>query len=506
MAANVKLPPGFVLDENPNNPPEAGTLPPGFVLDTPAPVNFERPVSVRFQAPNQGALPGLQNTEANIAARPSQFQGLADLLQNPEAIIKNPGMTGPIPQIILQALGAAAKTAEQPLANVGLQLQEGNTPSLQDVSGGITGSRPGEFGDIYRNAGVPGPLSALGGLLAATPLVPGLPAAEGAVAAKGGEAFGAATKGVKTFLSQEARVGRWGRKLKLPENVIKGVQKYGVEPLMKFTRSLGDTVKEAADSLSQRVQAGFDAKLGEAEAAFKEAMSNVPIGYKDKIDVGPVRNKLIQVLRRYGKLAASDQQGSKLQKLLDSLNEMTSASTKRDLTLGQRKQIYITGKSKAALSKEVLINKSQFSKFRDVLNNLYRESSGDRDVFSLVDSLYTSGEKAGLTGLSKARALFRQVKQAEAAFPKSLYSEAKLQKAASTLSEAELRKLSALEKYLKISFVEDAKKVSLSKHAQAIADAMKGREDLIKKAAIGLAVEESTAGLGKKLLRKAVRV
>jgi hypothetical protein len=180
---------------------------------------------------------------------------------------------------------------------------------------------------------------------------------------------------------------------------------------------------------------------------------------------------------------------------------MTSA-TKGPLSAAERKQINITGMSQKKLMNEVLLNKVQFQKFRDVLNNLYKETSGDRDVYALIDTLYKSGEKSGLQGLTKARALFRSIKQAEELFPKSLYSEQKLGKLAGTLPEADLRKLKSLEKYLGIKFTEDAEKVALSKHAQAIADKLEAKKDFLQKAAIGILLEESTAGVGKKVVKR----
>lgn len=533
----VKLPEGFVLDQSTsqNNAPN---LPQGFVLDQPS-GNVENPVNIRIPGPaplsqnipvqfGRGAQDAVESIPhgtqvEGLIQKTSPLINLLKLIplikqmgqQYSQDVQNAPPAQGILPNISRFAGNATAYSGAAAPFIAGSEA----LPAIPAVSG-IASKLPG-LARLVETANSPLGRTALGigGFEGTKKVVEGKPLeAPGAFAAgtgltyAGGKALQGAGKlaskipeipgNIKNYFSNPARIARYGKALKLSEPVIAGVQKYGIEPLMKFSKTLGDTSKEAFDSISQRVQSAFDNKLTQAEQAYQAAMKNVPIGYKDKIDIGPVRNKLIQVVRKYGALAKSDPQGSRLSNLLQSLNEMTSADAKAPITPGVRKQINITGKSKIQLSKEVLINKAQFQKFRDVLNGLYKESSGDVDVHSLIDSLYKAGEKAGLQGLGKARGLFRSVKQAEQLFPKGLYSETKLSKMAGTLPEADLRKLKSLERYLGIPFVEDANKVALSKHAESISSEIAKRVEILKRAGIGLAIEEATTGFGRKTIKK----
>lgn len=114
------------------------------------------------------ALPGRRKVEHKISERPSQFEDLRNLIT-----------TSPMEQIndplfklkaVAVPLSTAFRTLEQPIANAGLALQEGRAPSFEEIKGGVTGTRSGEIGDIFRSVGVPESLSALGGLIATGPL------------------------------------------------------------------------------------------------------------------------------------------------------------------------------------------------------------------------------------------------------------------------------------------------------------------------------------------------
>lgn len=137
----------------------------------------ENQLPPQSQVPNIAQLPGYANVQAKLAERGSQFQPLQEMaqkpLQNLMALIGNPVNQS---KLAMQGMGAIGKTIEQPIANAGMAIQEGRFRDIpKEIGQGITGQRPGELGDIYRNVGVPEPLAALGGLLVSTAIVPGAP-------------------------------------------------------------------------------------------------------------------------------------------------------------------------------------------------------------------------------------------------------------------------------------------------------------------------------------------
>lgn len=118
-----------------------------------------------------------QATEQAISERPSFMPyaaaaNAAKFLPNPGKIAQQmlmPGVSAmqAAPEAGLQ-LAALDQTGEAALAAPALALQRGQpSQALPDTIKALVGQRPAEFGDVYRNAGAPGPVAAGLGLMTA---------------------------------------------------------------------------------------------------------------------------------------------------------------------------------------------------------------------------------------------------------------------------------------------------------------------------------------------------
>ena len=91
-----------------------------------------------------------QQTEQQIAERPSSIQYLRDVAQNPALAGQHPFRTG------LSAVAAPFEAGESIPANIGLAAQRGDLRQLpQQLLQGVMGERPAQIGDVYRASGVP---------------------------------------------------------------------------------------------------------------------------------------------------------------------------------------------------------------------------------------------------------------------------------------------------------------------------------------------------------------
>ena len=91
-----------------------------------------------------------QQTEQQIAERPSSIQYLRDVARNPALAGQHPFRTG------LSAVAAPFEAGESIPANIGLAAQRGDIRQLpQQLLQGIIGERPAQIGDVYRASGVP---------------------------------------------------------------------------------------------------------------------------------------------------------------------------------------------------------------------------------------------------------------------------------------------------------------------------------------------------------------
>lgn len=106
----------------------------------------------------------VQQPKTALQQRPSV---MADLIQNP------PTMQHPL-GAVLRTMAGAAELGEGIPASIALDLQAGKP---QDILSNLvkvgTGQRPAQYGDVFRESGVPEPLAAGGGLLTDLILSPG---------------------------------------------------------------------------------------------------------------------------------------------------------------------------------------------------------------------------------------------------------------------------------------------------------------------------------------------
>lgn len=150
----------------------------------------------------------------------------------------------------------------------------------------------------------------------------------------------------------------------------------------------------------------------EARQAFNDAMSRKTNVYGDTIDA---RNTLKVMKEKYNAVK-NVKDVPALEKLIKKLEAFRPApkgyySPKGSIPTKSVLSRHMKGENLLDIAGEVRITRKEMSSIRDDLNNLYRERAFDTDVFDIIDTLYDDAEKAGLTGINKARDLFKQSHQ-----------------------------------------------------------------------------------------------
>jgi hypothetical protein len=173
----------------------------------------------------------------------------------------------------------------------------------------------------------------------------------------------------------------FARKLKVPESAISTMKKFGTQAV--------EQSKGSGDALSQRITKGLEAKNKEVEDAYKTATA----GFEKKGGVIPLnstKNAMESLLKRAGYL---DKDG------------IETGKATRD-TLESSPLRKILGYYKDIGDNKNVANSFEWNIFR---NNLSKARNADKSlsgpIKGILDALHSDGEKAGLTGISKARQL-----------------------------------------------------------------------------------------------------
>lgn len=151
----------------------------------PTPADIDHVASQLGIVPKQTSPNDVADQQIN--SRPS---AIADLTKNPTT------MAHPVGAVLRTVQGAGELMQGVP-ASVALDLQRGRP---QDIAGNlgkvVTGQRPAQYGDVFKGAGLPGPIASAAGLATDVSLTPG--GVEGVMGlAKGG--VGLATGGAKAI-------------------------------------------------------------------------------------------------------------------------------------------------------------------------------------------------------------------------------------------------------------------------------------------------------------------
>jgi hypothetical protein len=222
----------------------------------------------------------------------------------------------------------------------------------------------------------------------------------------------------KAYSVYTKNLQKWGKgiqkfameKLKMPESAVKTVERKGIDSVIATRERLNDSI----DDIYLRIQQGFENKNAEASLAYKKAMSGIS-GRGNNIPVTNTTKTMGKVLRKYGFI---DSRGN-LSRYADDPSLQNNVYRKM---LDVYKRLGLRTKGGA-----VKINKAQYKLLRDNLNDLYREKPSDIDLAKVMESFYDDGERAGFTGLKKARRLFRESREMTDKFmSKSLIKERKL--------------------------------------------------------------------------------
>jgi hypothetical protein len=474
---------------------------------------------VEAPSTNKPFLPKRQQVQEEIARRPGSIRtvvssmpkmNLATLLD-----LATKGPMGALTSLASPAVAAAAvplQRVESAVAAPALEAQSGNLNfmDLLRASGrGLIGKDQAQLGDVIRTTGFGGKanevLAGTTGLLGAGALGVGM--AKGAsalapkvapIATKAGQAVGKAAGAPVRFAKNVARrsaanyitddvapqahavyqdsikkftpqIQQFAKEeLKIPETAIKTISKSGVDDVMATAEKYGNST----DPIYQKVEQGFVNKENSADRVYQAAMDSAPegrsINIRPAIEESGRRLKSLGLITENGNLTqlgrSEISRDSVYGKLLDFYKSADSISGVKNLQGKPLTQGQMIKASKAL--RETLVNKDQYTFLRDKLNSLYKNKPSDVDVSKVVNRFYADGEASGIKGLQQARGLQRQAFQArENLYRKGLIAEKKLDRF-QTLSAAEKRQLSEIEKYIGEPFVDDLDKLTAAQELQ----------------------------------------
>ena len=228
-------------------------------------------------------------------------------------------------------------------------------------------------------------------------------------------------------------------KLGISEGTINTIKKFGID----LTSEVRKLYNDSTDAIYQKIGAGIAKKDALVEEAYTKASRNM--GNKDLIPLDRTYKSMQGFLRRIGYI---DQTG----------NETSLVKgMAQDSPLKQILNHYQSLKPGAGMANTPGgINKFQWKLLRENLSKAWRtEKTFKREITTMLDSLHSDAEKAGMYGIKNARSLARQNFDAEEnILSNSLIKERKLDKFQS-LSQVEKRQLMDIEKYTGEKFVDD---------------------------------------------------
>jgi hypothetical protein len=206
----------------------------------------------------------------------------------------------------------------------------------------------------------------------------------------------------------------------LYENVAKPISEI-VSKNIKTNPEIGRALGLKDETIALLKQHGYDKvadpKLADelATQAFREATSKKATVYGDKIDIADTLDVL---QRKYNKIKSVNPKNP-IKDVIGNIKGLRPAA-KGFYATGERvptpthlKRMF-KGEKLEDIAREVRVSREQFSDIRQQIDNLYRARVINKgDVLDIVDSLYNSAEKSGLTGMQKARELYHQARQFE---------------------------------------------------------------------------------------------
>jgi hypothetical protein len=215
-------------------------------------------------------------------------------------------------------------------------------------------------------------------------------------------------------------------------------------------------------------------KLAEADKTYQTAMNSAPQG--KQINIRPAIEQAGKKLKNLGLITDTG-----------NLTELGTSEISRDSVYGKLLDFYQSSNAISGVEKlqgrpltqgqmikamkadrETLVNKEQYTFFRDKLNSLYKNKPSDVDVGDVVNQFYADGEKSGIKGLQQARKLSREAFKKKEMFLNSntgdlkIANEQKLSRIGTkkTLSKQELDHIRELEAYVGHPITKDATNIN----------------------------------------------
>ena len=277
----------------------------------------------------------------------------------------------------------------------------------------------------------------------------------------------------------------FARKLKVPESAISTMKKFGTQAV--------EQSKGSGDAIAQRITKGLEEKDKEVEDAYKAATSTAEKN-KYVIPLNGTKRAMGSLLRRAGYIDANGKETEM------AINDISENSPLRKI-LGYYKSIGANQEGKVTG-----VNTLQWSIFRNNLSKLRNsDKSLSGSIKGILDSLHSDGEKAGLTGISKARQLAAKNFAAEDKFTsangavKSLMQEKGVGKY-HTMSGEQKRSVQELANHIgDKGLVEDIEKHSASQYLDKITEgkSKEGFQELLNKASDRKWTEDSRQKLSE---------
>jgi hypothetical protein len=336
--------------------------------------------------------------DQNISNRPS---AIADLIKNPTTMQHPLGA-------VLRTLGGAQELYQGVPASIGLDLQAGKLqdilPNLMKV---ISGQRPAQYGDVFRGANVPEPISAGLGLASDVLLSPG-----GAQGIKSGvEGIGAGLKGLKGVMKWDTALQQAGKAkegLDTLRNALGSAKSLAVDEVKDIPASLNwglnksqriiEAIKNPVYDVEFTPQGGVLETIGNLDKV-KKAVGELISSPKVWEEAPKTEQRLIKMFYgevRKSMVKASEQAGKSIEPALKAYDEFMDKYTLVDKTLADSHGTLLANKMKSAF--KIMAEPAVKQAWKDV-------SKASPEVKSVMDSMNRRELLSNILKVSGATAL-----------------------------------------------------------------------------------------------------
>lgn len=443
---------------------------------------YSQPDLLEFHRTKQTPL--IERTKEAATSLPTMARSIAGIaMPQVSAALGATGAMGDLGNI---EEGVAAQTirgmkSQNMLESVAPGLMVARGVSSKPSQNIMTGQATDEIGDVLRESGMTGLKAPALGMVGRAALPSSV--ATGAAMTKAGPIIGDSLKevvrGIKNYGADYVYKNVYPRAEKAIRASIDKVSP-GIEQFAKnigidrasidYLRSRGvDTARKAAQKAKSvydvfsNVQQRFNNKTDLANKAYEASLKKLP---RNTVVIPRKTFNNLQSYLTRNRYIVNGTPTSRIDLADDAHKTLIKVYLDMKENLVQEGKSRITGG----------VFKDDFSTYRGLLQDAFKKAtSGNKQIASIVDSLYDDFENAGATGLQQARKLEAQRFAMEREFqnrlgdPKGVATEKRLANILK-LPESDLAKLREIEKYTGYDFIDDLKSIKATESLGKIDD------------------------------------